>query len=317
MNILSSILAVATAGLGFACAHLYSELDAARSRAGPQAAACRKEQAQLAASQRECVAFETDAMQGGERPLLSAAGVNTNAGELLVSENHHGTAGSCAGTGTSLAAARGRELARRHEAASRRIYSGLGQELKLSPEQEGQLLSLLLEQRNEQVETMRQHAGDRAAMTHAMHELRREDETELMTVLGDKYLQFEDFRKSMGERMQTEQVALQLEAANIPLREDQRKGLLAAMVEERDRKPRPAWVPGVPIQEEAAKQQEWQADYEVRVRDRASSVLTSDQLKQYDVYRNLQLAARRRHAETWRQATGAQLAPRPANPDAT
>lgn len=117
--------------------------------------------------------------------------------------------------------------------------------------------------------------------------------------------------------MQIEQAALQLDTANVPLRDEQRKDLLAVMVEERDRIPWPAWTAGASSQDNTVQQQTRQQDYEERVRDRASSVLSSEQLEQYDVYRNLQWTMHRRQMETWREATRQPLDPRTVNPGAT
>lgn len=316
MNVLSWILTAVVVAQGTASVYLYSELDAERSRANTQAAACRDEQAQRVALQQECLAFAPDATTDEaraesvdqEHPL----GASPSGGLDPSTDN------SPPGAWVLPAAARGREFSReRHEAALRRMYRGLAQELHLSPEEEADLLSVLLEQRNEQIEAMRKHAGDRAAMTQAMNELRQGNETELMTLLGDKYLEFEDYQKGLGERVQIEQASLQLDAAGIPLRDHQRKELLAVMVEERDRVPRPAWIVGVSPQESITKRQAWQDDYDERVRDRASSLLSSDQLKQYDVYRNLQSAQRRRQLETWRDASRPRPDSSSQNPGAT
>lgn len=311
MNVLTWTLALTVVGLSSTSVYLYSELDAARNQAAAQTPACHDQQTQIEALHQECVALEPDAMPGERRSTRNVAGDNSDPGEaVFLDEFDRRTSVSDPGVRECAVTGSGREIPRaRYEAALRRMYNGLARELNLSPEQEVQLLDLLLEQRIEQFEAVQKFAGDRAAMSSATNELKQGNDTELMTVLGDKYLQFEDYQKGLGERMQIDQAALQLEAASVPLREAQRNNLLAVMVGERDRIPRPAWIAGASAQENTAQQRAWQEDYEERVRDRASSVLTSDQLKQYDVYRNLQSTMRRRQLETWREAIRPPLAP--------
>lgn len=158
-------------------------------------------------------------------------------------------------------AAAPRETTRaRAAAALRRLYDGLGRELALEAEQQAQVLQLLINQQIEQLDTFRQFAHDPAAMNQAMTELLDRNQTALMTALGDKYLAFEDYQKSLGERMQIEQAALQLEAAGVPLRDEQRRRVLDVMVDERERTPRPAWTAGTSPEQALAQQREWQDD---------------------------------------------------------
>lgn len=314
MKLMSGVLAAGVLGLGATSVYLYSELDAERSRVSTQAAVCGDEQAQIEALQHQRVAFEPDAMAGEERPSLSAPGLNSAGEVVLANALDRGMAADRAGMREFATIGSGGEIPRaRHEAVLRRLYNGLVRELNLSPEQEAQLLDLLLEQRIEQFETVRKFAGDRAAMTQAMNELKQGNDTELMAALGDKYLQFEDYQKSLGERMQIEQAALQLDAAGVPLKEDQQRKLLDVMVDERERLPRPTWPAGMPPERALAQQREWQDDYEQRLRGRLSGVLTSEQLKQYDVFLNLQATQRRRQFETWRESSRQTLGPAPSN----
>lgn len=303
------VLAAAVLALAVASAHLYAQLRAER-----------------AAAERLARPPTSDALAAEQPyvdPWAGLPGAASAAGALddPLSQAPTATSGDSIATpresSTGPAADFAPQARARQEATLRRLYGTVGADLGLSPEQEADLIALLLDQQREQSEQLRGLVGDRAARMQTMADLKRENDTELMTALGDKYLMFEDYQKSLGERMQIERASLQLEAAGIPLRDDQRKELWALMVEERDRIPRPLWTPGVPIREYAAQQQAWQENYDERVRDRASSVLTSDQLRQYDVYRNLQATQRRRQLETWHESTRPAPNPRRQSPGAT
>lgn len=298
MNVLSGILAVAAFGFGATSVYLYSELDAARSEAVSRANPCWGEQAQIAVLQQSCVELET--MQGKGLP---ADDPEDDSVQAVIARLQPDTRESRLDAPDFQATRPGRELSRtRHEAILRRMYGGIGEELNLSQDQEAELLALLFEHQTERIETARRFAGDRAAMTSAMNELQSENSTELMAALGDEYLQFEDYQETLGERMQIERAALQLEAAGVPLKEDQERKLLAVMVEEQDQMPRPVWSSGMPVHEYAALQRAWQEDYDEHVRERVARVLTSEQLRQYDVHRNLQSTLRSRQAGARYQA---------------
>lgn len=295
MNILTSILTVAAVGLGATNMYLRSELAAERTTNAvahcPQLAVARSPSD--SGDDPRNVGTDHDPPTQSNANSYVASVVEINSGNLVTQP---------APTSTTTPAARSEATRARAAAALRRLYDNLSRDLSLSPEQEAQVLQLLLDQQTGQMEMFRKLARDPAAMNQAMTELRDKSQTQLMTALGDKYLAFDDYQKSLGERMQIEQAALQLEAAGVPLRDDQRRRLLDAMVVERDHTLRPAWTPGMPPEQMLTQQREWQDDYDQRVRDRLSGVLDSEQLKQYDVYLNLQSRQRQRQLETWRES---------------
>jgi hypothetical protein len=309
MNVLSGILTVAAIGFGVTSVYLYSELDAARSEVNARIAPCLEAQAQIPAWQQAYAELDTV-----QREELLAEDPVDGSREPAVGRLHgirdEGPTEATGRQATSTA----HEFSRpRHEAMLRRMYGGVAKDLNLSLDQEAEIIALLLEHQTEQIETVRRLAGDRTAMAGALNDLRSENSTELMTALGDKYLQFEDYQKTLGERMQIEQASLQLEAAGVPMRDDQHRRLLDVMVDERERLPRPAWTAGMPPEQMMVQQRAWQDDYDQRVRDRLTGVLTSEQLKQYDVHRNLQATQRRRQLETWRESNPQSLSRAPSS----
>lgn len=299
MNVLTSILTLVALGLGATSLHLHFELEAARSAHAP--ARCRPQENLAASRLSGNAAPDRRVGEGQSAPKQS----NANPSAASVAEINSGNVGTKpAAREASGSPAAPTEVTRARAAeALRHLYGRLARELALSPEQEAQVLQLLLDQQTEQLDTFRRLARDPAAMNQAMTELRDKNQTQLMTALGDKYLAFEDYQESLGERMQIEQAALQLEAAGVPLAEDQRRRLVDVMVDERDRMPRPTWTQDAAPDQALAQQREWQDDYDERVRRRLSGVLTSDQLKQYDVFRNLQATQRRRQLDAWRASS--------------
>lgn len=304
MQLIAGVLATTALGLASLSVYLHSKLDAERERASIQLVHCHDLEAQIA---------NLTSVDASTAPSPSIEGAETLARAFPEVRAEAASATDLRGSDVGPPVRREFER-RRQEAALRQMYRGLARELKLSPELEGHLLRLLLDQRTEQMEAVRKSAHDPTEMRQAMSELDQQNATELMSVLGDKYLPFEDYQRTLGERMQIEQVSLQLEAANVPLDDDQQQRLLHVMVEERERTPRPAWIESVGSVQNAATMQQWQDDYAERVRNRLSSILKSDQLKQYDVYCNLQSTMRRRQRETWRAEAPQTLALRAANP---
>jgi hypothetical protein len=307
MNVLTTILTVAALGLGAMSLHLHFELQAAR--AANATAHC-PPNAKLAGAQPpsdsagDTRSVGADQEQSNANSGIDASVAEINKGDVRTEPTEREVSVTSAAPNVAMRA--------RAAAALRRLYGGLAHELELLPEQEAQVLQLLIDQQTEQLEMFRKLARDPAAMNPAMTELRDRNQTKLMTALGDRYLAFEDYQKSLGERMQIEQAALQLEAAGVPLRDDQRRRLLDVMVDERDHAQRPAWNAGAPPEQMMAQLREWQDEYDQRVRSRLSGVLSSEQLKQYDVYRNLQSTLRRRQLETWREATRQPLSGAPS-----
>lgn len=287
MRLVVSVLSLIAILLGSAFCYVYAELSTERAKSSTRVATDDVDRGLLGARLQRCSALTADLEPTEPSPPAAKEPPQTS-----VASDPDGEISPARMQVT-------RELSRRRqEIVLRRRYGSLGEELHLMPEDERALLSLLLDQQIRRLEMVRMHAGDRARLNDSLSELHLRHEAELMAALGDRYLPFEDYQRSLGERMEIELVSLQMEAADAPLRDDQRRELLALMVDERDSIPRPARLPGFSLQEHMAKQQEWQVRYEQRVRDRAAGVLSADQLRQYDVYRNLQSITRRRRLAT-------------------
>ena len=175
----------------------------------------------------------------------------------------------------------------------RRMYGDLIRELGLTQEEADAFVEALTEQQMSNLVIARQSGGDAVAMSSSMREARAEMNARLLELLGPAGLQqYEDYQRTLGERMRVNAIADQLEALDVPLRDDQRKQLVTAMVEERERIPPPS-LDGLSPKEMADRQLEWHEDYERRIRERAAQVLTPEQLEQFTNLQKLQTQMRR------------------------
>ena len=80
-------------------------------------------------------------------------------------------------------------------------------------------------------------------------------------------------------------LARQIEGSDAaPLNEDQRKRLLAALIEERKRIPSPQFPTGTDASDFAKASIDWQTDYNARVAAQARGILNTEQYAAYDDY---------------------------------
>jgi hypothetical protein len=177
----------------------------------------------------------------------------------------------------------------------RRAYGELVKQLQLSPEQTAQFYQLLVDAQNKAFQSVTANGGNAAAMAAAMNSARAETDASMLTLLGgDKFLTYQDYQKTLPERVEVASLNQQLDAVNAPLSDAQRTSLLSAMEEERTLVPPPgnpgggSAIPFIPV---GAAQQQWQSDYDARVRERAATILNADQLKQFDQLQSQQVAA--------------------------
>ncbi len=297
MNLSTTVFALATLGLGSASVYLYTELDTARGRADAEAALRLDQEAHLQALEASRLDLERQlqALLAANRwsedsisppddgETLAQAPASRGAEEPPERESGRERRGMFAGARNAfrnrLSTPEGRAaMAARQKMGLRVMYKDLAAELNLNADQAGQLIDLLAEQQIKQMQQLQESNGDRQALT----DLQRENEVELMATLGDKYLQYEDYRQTMGERTQVEQLGVQFAASNIPLNASQEKQLFSAMVQERKSTPAPIWSTSLSPQENMAQQRKWQQDYNTRVRESVAGVLSADQLKQYE-----------------------------------
>ena len=176
------------------------------------------------------------------------------------------------------------------------MYKGLFKELNLTPEEQDKVTSLLTDAQLKNLERAGGVFGDKSEQTSqdtrkVAEEAKNQMESELKGVLGDeRFAAYQDYQKNLGERMQLDQIKTRLEGANLALKDDQAVQLLQIMKEEKAAVP-----PAIPsdagqlgqnmkelmTEENLKKQMDWMDDYQKRVMDRVSSVLTAEQFKEY------------------------------------
>ena len=104
------------------------------------------------------------------------------------------------------------------------------------------------------------------------------------TSLAVASVRFAQRASAEHERAQVGELREQLDDSGAPLSEDQRSQMLAAMLEEKQRQPRPTPVEGASREDTIAQQNQWQEEYERNVSERAKQVLTADQYEAYREY---------------------------------
>jgi hypothetical protein len=121
----------------------------------------------------------------------------------------------------------------------------------------------------------------------------------IKALLGEeKFGQFEEYKKTMSERMQLNMFKTQLDGGSSPLQDDQFKRLMTLIADERaknppafsqDSLPDPANLDKILNADVLDKQMQWQEGLNGRVLERAGQILTPEQLKAYDDFQKQQL----------------------------
>jgi hypothetical protein len=201
-----------------------------------------------------------------------------------------------------------REMMRsQQKAMMNQMYGPLFKDLALTTEQKQQFMDLQLDHAMKGVE----HAGalftnngtDKSEATQAMAEGQTELQASLKTLLGDdKFAQYEDYQKSIGERTQLHQFKQQLDGTDTPLQDGQMAQLLQIFKEEKARVPpvlsddpsRSAemWE-AMKSEEKMNQHMQWQEQLHQRVLGRAGTALNPEQLKEYGGFLEQQLNMQR------------------------
>ncbi len=184
------------------------------------------------------------------------------------------------------------------------MYSGLFKQMRLSPDEQKSLTDLLLDAQMSQVEKAGSLLGggeagpDAAQARQAMEDEKKASEARIKELLGDdRFAEYQEYQKTIGERMQVNQLQSKMESAHLPLQEPQVAQLMQFMQEEKTRVPpvlptgqnaNPADLKSLMTAENLDKQMQWFDDYNQRVLGRAASVLTPDQLKVYQDFQEQQ-----------------------------
>jgi hypothetical protein len=198
------------------------------------------------------------------------------------------------------------------------MYGGLFKDLNLTPEQKEKFKALLTDSQMRTIESAQGVFGGGeqnvavADLSKQMADAKKQTDADIKGLLGDeRFAVYEDYQKSIGERMQLDQFKNQVAAESMPLREDQTAQLMQIMKEEKAAVP-----PAIPTDqtqlpnkdlftaENLDKQTQWMEDYNRRVLARAESVLSPDQFKQYQSFQEQQVSMQKLGLSMARQMFG-------------
>ncbi len=191
--------------------------------------------------------------------------------------------------------------------AVKMMYGDLAKELGLGPEEARQVMDLLADRQMALAgkgmkllggeKTDGQTAEDVAAETQASQQ---EYDKQLENLLGkDGFAKFGEYERTMGDRMQITQYKQAFTANGVPLEDTQSQGLLNIMKEERLKQPPSPLEPGNKDVGAALKAMQSDDAFDSamanqetlnrRVLDRSRSVLTPDQVVQFEQIQKSQL----------------------------
>ena len=174
-------------------------------------------------------------------------------------------------------------------AQNKQMYADVGTQLGLSREDVNKLIDLVTDQQTGGLGISRD-VTDPAERQRLVDEAMRENKAKIASLLGSEKLQsFEEYQQSIPARQELDVFVRQIEGSDAaPLSNDQRKRLLAVLMEERKRIPMPQFPSGADHGEFAKAYSDWQADYNTRVAAQARNILNSEQYAAYDDYHQWQ-----------------------------
>lgn len=320
MKPLIPILVVATTSLAVASVQFARQASAQRERADTETALRQKQDARVAQLERDHARLERELASmrtaaSDVSPPVQVAAVETrptappksgargfvqgDAGFTIVDRNDPNPARPAMGfRGPAfMETAAGRNFMKsRAKSALRRMHEGMGSALGISDEQESQLIDLLADQQSRMSERFRSTALDgQPPRPLDMREVQKQNNTEIAALIGqEKMDDWASYQQSLPDRSQVSMVNQQLSEAGVPeMSESQRSEMLAAVTEERQSRPRPTLTQGMTPEEQFAQSNEWQADYDKAVLDRARSILTSEQYRAYKEFQEFQTEMRK------------------------
>ena len=221
-----------------------------------------------------------------------------------------------------------REMMREQQkVAINMMYSGLFKDLKLSPDEKDKLKTLLTDSQMRNIENAQGIFGEKKEgadedVQKLTADSKKQTDADIKALLGgERFAQYEDYQKNIGERMQLDQFKTRLETENLALQDQQSAQLLQIMKEEKAAVP-----PVIPTDntemprkelmtaENLDKQMAWMEDYNRRVSDRVGQVLTPEQMKQYKDFQDQQLSMQKLGLNMARQMFGSGKTTAPAPP---
>ena len=189
------------------------------------------------------------------------------------------------------------------KASMRRQYADVGQALGLSQEQANKLIDLLSDPQSRMIANSGNAPMDRANIMQAAAEAKKRTDAAVAAVIGqDKVPQWEEYQKTMPERVQASMVHQEMQRMGMPLSDDQRARLVDILVEQHQQNPRPAPEQGIAPEEMRQASMKWQDESDKEFLERAKSVLTNEQYEQYRDYQEWQREMRNDALRNFRSA---------------
>jgi hypothetical protein len=196
------------------------------------------------------------------------------------------------------------------EAQLRQRYADMPGELGLDKAQANKLFDLLADSQVAADNGRRTYAEDPIGSRSLADAARQERDASITALLGpDKAAEFLTFEKSIGARMQVGRIDAQMTAADIPLRDDQRKAMIVEIAAEQVERPAPERDPTGSDADYQNRFLDWQAEYSKRVQARVEPLLTADQLARYREAVQVQDARRAQQRARAEQRRNAQQQP--------
>ena len=185
------------------------------------------------------------------------------------------------------------------------MYGGLAKELNLTTDQYEKLTELILDQQMQAMDKAQSFFNQNTTteatnLAAVIGEEQKQSDDSIKALLGDdKFAQYNEYKKTMTERMQINLFKQQLDGGQFPLQEEQMKQLIALIGQEKERNPpvisQDATRSGEQLNKIFSgdlidKQVQWQEEMNRRVLERAGQILTPEQLKAYGDFQNQQLS---------------------------
>jgi hypothetical protein len=192
-----------------------------------------------------------------------------------------------------------------------RQFPYLAEDLGLSPEVTDRLLDLLTEQQIEQMKdsqfdpSQRRDPAAMAELQRKFEERNRANQAALAQVLGPDGMQrWQDYQSTMGSRFRARQLSQALDAAGMPLNDDQKRSLRHALADHERQMQQEAQNYAAKMSQAgplsaqdrikmAEEQLERTESYYERARTAVAGILSSEQLDQYKTIHEQELAMRR------------------------
>ena len=302
MKPLIPILVVATTSLAVASVQFAQQASAQRKRADAELQLRQKQDARVAGLERNLARLERELAareQGATSAPSLAMGSLRPSGPRPPAFGAPSAAGDAVGAPPPFEMRPGRGpldspaglnfMRSRVKNQIRRLYGDVGQALGLSTEKGNQLLDLLADQQTRNLGIRRPNVPDGQTPQQYFQDQQQKNQDEIKALIGaDKTDSWVAYQKSLPQRAELGQVRDQLEQAGTPMTDSQRTDMLAAITEESQRLPRPAFSQGIPPEETMAQLNQWQTEYNKALLDRAKSVLTSEQYTAYKEYQDWQ-----------------------------